>query len=141
MVGDSPYYDGSGTASGSAAATTAEPSCEDDCDGTGSMSASSWREIFVVAACRRAGSTSPTLGVNYMRAAQKTTTVKYSLAAHHGGSSNKGSCSEYATLTLGQDLRKLGLGAVVWDCVSGTTIKPSSIYIRTTIPMSLAVFQ
>lgn len=98
---------------------------EDDCD---IGSTSSWRQIFAVARRFGAASTSPTLGVNFMRAAQTSTTIKYSLAACRGDSAKEGSCSENATLTLGQDLRKLGLGAVVWDCVSGPFSRLRSLY-------------
>lgn len=102
------------------------PTCrhEVECD---VRSTSSWREIFAVARCG-AGSTPPTLGVNFVRAVQNIITIEYTLAAYRGGGSLKGSRSENATLTLGQDLRKLGLGAVVWDCVSGP---PSTAVVST----------
>lgn len=112
MVGDSPNYHEGGPPQGAQKLPPIRR--ENDCDIGGSTA--SWREIFAVDGAG-AGSISPTLGVNFMRAAQNTRTIKYSLAACRGGSS-KDSCSEYATLTLGQDLRNLGLGAVVWDCVS-----------------------
>lgn len=94
---------------------------EDDCNNIGSIrSTSPWRQIFAPPRCG-AGSSSPTLGANFMRASQATTKIKYNLAALCGDLAKEGSRSKNATLTLGQDLHKLGLGAVVWDCVSGPT--------------------
>ena len=94
---------------------------EDDCNNIGSIrSTSPWRQIFAPPRCG-AGSSSPTLGANFMRASQTTTKIKYNLAALCGDLAKEGSRSKNATLTLGQDLHKLGLGAVVWDCVSGPT--------------------
>lgn len=81
-------------------------------DYSGSTS-SSWKEIFAV----DHGSV-PQLGVNFVRAAKDVATVKYSLAnTRLHGLAGDGPV-QHATLTLGQDLRNLGLGAVVWDCVS-----------------------
>lgn len=76
---------------------------------------SSWRNIFAVASA--ACGPVPKLGVNFLQAAQDTTTVKYALATSQRSSSTN-EPYEPATLTLGQDLRHLGLGAVLWDCVS-----------------------
>lgn len=73
----------------------------------------SWKEIFAV----DHGSV-PQLGVNFVRAAQDVATVKYSLANTRSQGLAGDSPVQHATLTLGQDLRNLGLGAVVWDCVS-----------------------
>ncbi|CAN0109722.1 unnamed protein product, partial [Ectocarpus sp. 12 AP-2014] len=78
---------------------------------SGSTSSSSWKEIFAV----DHGSV-PQLGVNFVRAAQDVATVKYALAnIRYQGLASDGSV-QHATLTLRQDLRNLGLGAVVWDC-------------------------
>lgn len=87
--------------------------CEEKCCTRSTHS--SWRNIFAVApaACGPV----PKLGVNFLRAAQDTTTVAYALAACPKIPSTDDP-GEPATLTIGQDLRNLGLGAVVWDCVS-----------------------
>lgn len=76
----------------------------------------SWREIFKTTA-----GWPPTLGLDFLRAAQHTTTTTYELEGACGGEGpgkDSGRNNEEAKLTLGQDLGKLGLGAVVWDCVS-----------------------
>lgn len=86
---------------------------EDDCY---ARSMSSWENIFAVAPA--AGKIS--LGCSFVRATQQTANVEYTLAAVHGDPPKDGH-GERATLTLGQDLCKLGLGAVVWDCVSAPT--------------------
>lgn len=75
---------------------------------------SSWRNIF-----EHPTEGPPTLGLDFLRAVQHTTTTKYGLRGRRGGMWIGGE-EEDATLTLGQDLGKLGLGAVVWDCVSPT---------------------
>lgn len=122
MGGDSSNYDEGCPPQG---AQKILPIChEDDCHDTGSKS---WREIFAVARVGAGPAYWPTLGVNFMRATQNTTIIRYNRVACCGGSP-KGSCSDYATLTLGQDLRKLGLGAVVWDCVSATFLQPQPFF-------------
>lgn len=76
----------------------------------------SWREIYKTTAVWP-----PTLGLDFVRAAQNTTTTTYELGKACGGE-GAGKCSrrnkEQAMLILGQGLGNLGLGAVVWDCVS-----------------------
>lgn len=87
---------------------------EDDCDAP--KYTSSWHNIFAVAPA--AGEPPPELGVNFIRATQQTINTEYTLTTVHGNSRKSSRGEKSAMLTLGQDLRKLGLGAVVWDCVS-----------------------
>lgn len=80
----------------------------------------SWREIF-----ENAVQGPPTLGLDYLRASKDTTTLRYTLQATREGPWKYDDDEEdhaCATLTLRQDLGKLGLGAVVWDCVSVLTV-------------------
>lgn len=59
----------------------------------------------------------PTLGLNFLSATKDMITIKYALAPFSGAS--RGSKEkEEGSLILGQDLAALGLGGVVWDCVS-----------------------
>lgn len=100
---------------------------KDDCDGR-DMPSWAWENIFAVAP---GAGQPPGLGVNFMRATQHTINVEYALATVHGNSRNISRGEERAMLTLGQDLGKLGLGAVVWDCVSvGMYIQQGYTFIR-----------
>lgn len=54
-----------------------------------------------------------------MRAVQNSTTTRYGVGARREGPQKDGDEEQsQSALILGQDLGKLGLGAVVWDCVS-----------------------
>jgi len=94
---------------------------QDERGTTGATSSPSWRDIFAADPQALDEESPPTLGVSFLRASRHTTTIEYTLAVVRSEGSSKGGTSlgKHATLTLGQDLRKLGLGAVVWDCVSG----------------------
>lgn len=79
--------------------------------GTGSVS---WREIF-----QKQALGPPSLGLDFLHALEDTAKIKYGLRARREGPRKDGR-SDVATLILGQNLGKLGLGAVVWNCVSDT---------------------
>lgn len=88
----------------------------------------SWRDIF-----KSTIKGPPTLGLDFLRASKDTTTVRYNLQAPREGPwkyDHDEDHSSYATLTLLQDLGKLGLGAVVWDCVSVISLKSNFVYLR-----------
>lgn len=84
----------------------------------------SWREIF-----KHKVKGAPTLGLDFLRASKDTTTLRYKLEAPRKGPWNNEEDS-HATLTLQQDLGKLGLGAVVWDCVSVQSVEVPLVPVR-----------
>ncbi|CAN0008678.1 unnamed protein product, partial [Ectocarpus sp. 13 AM-2016] len=96
-----------------AACTRSSPPVGLDENRDSGSTSSSWKEIFAV----DHGSV-PQLGVNFVRATQDMATVKYALANIRSQGLARYGPVQHATLTLRQDLRNLGLGAVVWDCVS-----------------------
>lgn len=71
-----------------------------------------WRDIF---GPYPRNTSPPTLGLDFTRAAENRAVVTYNLSV--GQDCEDGDNVQEATLVLGQDLVKLGLGAVVWDCV------------------------
>lgn len=71
-----------------------------------------WRDIFGP----NPGNTSPpSLGLDFTRAAEKRAVVTYTISV--GQDCGDVDNVKEATLVLRQDLVKLGLGAVVWNCV------------------------
>lgn len=90
---------------------------------------SSWRKIF-----HYPFDQAPTLGINFVRASQEATTTTYPVAqAAPEGAYDRG---ETATIHLGQDLANLGLGGVVWDCVSNAMCEG---YVRPVIQRLLSL--
>ena len=93
-------------------------------------SISHWQDIYHTPREPRAFSNvnhngAPTLGLDFLRASEGTITITYTLGSSGNNFEGKDKDedkdedeTQEATLVLSQDLGKLGLGAVVWDCVS-----------------------
>lgn len=71
-----------------------------------------WRDIF---GPNPRNTSPPSLGLDFTRAAEKRAVVTYTISV--GQDYEDGDNVQEAKLVLGQELVKLGLGAVVWDCV------------------------
>lgn len=82
-------------------------------------STDAWREIF-----RTSPAGHPTLGLDARRAAQDVVDVCFAMGSHNILQTGKDPCPQHdgvsgnAVLTLRQDLGNMGLGGVVWKCVS-----------------------
>lgn len=91
----------------------------------------SWRNIFVDPLKQP-----PTLGLDFVRAARDTTATTYAVAP----APNNGNEKREATLFLAQNLGKLGLGGVVWDCVSTLQVSAPVQYCTCTLYNTVGLY-